>query len=1088
MRKYIILLIGLVFNVNCYGQQLPNVIPPSPEAAQLAKFVETPVSLYNGTPTINIPITTVNAGSLTIPISIIYDAKGIMVAEQATRVGTGWTLSAGGSITRQVRMKVDEFSLGYMDTQFTDDFHINEVKRGNMWGHSQSPDYNENYDFYPDLYFFNFLGFSGTFIFDQMTKMPVLQKADDIKILPIFQNNNFYSIKSWEVVDDKGVRYIFGDGSVDMILSQPGYKWTHGTGGGEEVVPNTTGQHVNSWHLIKIINPEGTEINFEYEKEYVFYYAHGGDQNNNNIYSTSYSRINMQQSQLKSIEYKNEKVYFDKSIETREDLSQGHTLKAIRKVERKGSEETLIKNFNFNYSYTTAPQNNNLLLTLKLVDNFAFKRLYLNEVYEVSTNGNDTLRYKLDYNSIVLPNRHSTSVDNWGYYNGKNNGEYLKSVFDSFDSRVVNSNLSEAGMLKKITYPTGGETEFVYEHNRLKPPHFFSNLMFPKTNPIQSPSMSVLHNASSYTGSRYINELIFPEGLNSVPMTVTVWFDWTNCPEGVDTPSCQYEIYLKQNNVVLYKLLRGTNTITLSSGTYIVEAIPKQPHNPNDFEASNFSVVFKWVISEPNEQVELYGPGKRIKKIIQRDGGTILSEKEYLYIDDDGKSSGQLFSIPAYHDIVRQYPGGYWIGGSLICRATPIGLFIGNKYGYSKVTEMVRGKNENLKTEFYFTNYPDTGEFYKFPYHLPNDMGWTRGMSLETKYYKNNNNVYSLVKKVKNQYIYYNNSNFPAAVPGVIENIDPLDNGSPLYYTSFKKTRIPIYKFGKSLGELEMDPTLGPNDFLISHYYAGRCNLFKTEEINYFGSNTVVDSLTFNHDATNHHQLTSKYFINSLGEEIETKFFYPLDEEMIANPFVTQLKLKNIISNPLLIINYKNNEIISSQETVYNNWGNTNNLLLLPEFIKTSKGNHSLEDRIKYNVVDESNGNPLEVEQKGGMKISYIWGYNKTLPVAKLENISYANIPSALITAIENVTDLPTSTEAQVGAALEAIRTSPISHLQNAMITTLTYKPLVGVSTITDPKGQTTIYEYDGFGRLERVRDHLGNILSETDYHYRTPN
>ncbi|WP_374670182.1 RHS repeat domain-containing protein [Flavobacterium sp. NRK F7] len=53
------------------------------------------------------------------------------------------------------------------------------------------------------------------------------------------------------------------------------------------------------------------------------------------------------------------------------------------------------------------------------------------------------------------------------------------------------------------------------------------------------------------------------------------------------------------------------------------------------------------------------------------------------------------------------------------------------------------------------------------------------------------------------------------------------------------------------------------------------------------------------------------------------------------------------------------------------------------------------------------------------------------------------------------------------------------------MVTTYTYKPSVGVSTITDPKGNRISYHYDGFNRLEFVKDKDGNILSENKYHYK---
>ena len=149
----------------------------------------------------------------------------------------------------------------------------------------------------------------------------------------------------------------------------------------------------------------------------------------------------------------------------------------------------------------------------------------------------------------------------------------------------------------------------------------------------------------------------------------------------------------------------------------------------------------------------------------------------------------------------------------------------------------------------------------------------------------------------------------------------------------------------------------------------------------------------------------------------------------------------------------------------------------MPQRIETLKGANALENRLEYKQYDEYS-NPLEVQQESGIPITYIWGYNKTQPIAKIENATYAEVQQyeANLQTLSNGTN-----EANLLTALDNLRTA----LPNAMVTTYTYKPLVGISTVTDPKGYKMTYHYDSFNRLQFVKDQEGNILSENEYHYK---
>ena len=86
---------------NVQGQLIPSI--PSPTAANLGLYGDIPVSYYTGTPNISIPLYEIKGKQVTVPITLSYHPSGIRPEIHPGPTGLGWTLHAGGVITRTVR-------------------------------------------------------------------------------------------------------------------------------------------------------------------------------------------------------------------------------------------------------------------------------------------------------------------------------------------------------------------------------------------------------------------------------------------------------------------------------------------------------------------------------------------------------------------------------------------------------------------------------------------------------------------------------------------------------------------------------------------------------------------------------------------------------------------------------------------------------------------------------------------------------------------------------------------------------------------------------------------------------------------------
>ncbi len=88
---------------------LENTLPPSPEPASMVKYADIPFTHSTGMAEYEVPFHVLQGRELTIPIGLKYASGGIKLDEIAGVAGLGWSLNAGGCITRTVTDMPDEF-------------------------------------------------------------------------------------------------------------------------------------------------------------------------------------------------------------------------------------------------------------------------------------------------------------------------------------------------------------------------------------------------------------------------------------------------------------------------------------------------------------------------------------------------------------------------------------------------------------------------------------------------------------------------------------------------------------------------------------------------------------------------------------------------------------------------------------------------------------------------------------------------------------------------------------------------------------------------------------------------------------------
>ncbi|MEQ9406015.1 MAG: RHS repeat domain-containing protein [Cyclobacteriaceae bacterium] len=1051
----------------------PNLTPPSPAATAIQRVGIEATNPYTGGADVTIPLFELKLNELSVPITMKYSGiHGIKVQEIASWVGLGWTLSAGGAVSRTIRSLADDLEGGYFRTP-----NLSSADPVNIWLGSVDGE--------PDQFNYTAPGAGGTFFIKKDSSFLQVPLSDN-RIAFEHSNNQF---TKFTVTNTSGIIYTFE--TIESI-------WSHTFGSPY----SSTDYKASTWYLTKMENANRTEeILFEYEEEQPNSYVESYTEDyftslTGTTHNPTYTLTRTKQLRLKKITGGIYEIDFIADIE-RCDMKDTNYLRQVL-IKRSG---TITKRYDFDYKYFTAsgevaltdPCNPLNSLNPNFPDGDHEKRLRLESITEYGSNNGSLPPYEFTYeSSAFLPDRNSFARDHWGFYNGATSNTrldpkqyihlpdgvpYPDTDFFIFGDADRNPDLAstKAGVLTQIKFPTGGYTAFNYELNKVQDAEIESDL--------SAQSTSVLSTGLLTTPETLpINVNLIERPFTDVRVSMQGFVptnqptDPNYCGAKVEAfgPNGFYAIsyFLPENYDVLYG---ATSTMLLPSGTY---SIVVTADNLAGCSTGDYFINIDWDNQVPTPEKTV--GGLRIASIENCNGPGDCVTRHYRYQKADGTSSGNLVVVPVYGYII------YISGIPTTWKRTietnrPLLTTAGNHVGYSRTEVYTENDEESGKSVYEYTS-PEFikeialievgsngsgGEYYPKVPTTPRD--WLRGRIKRNKSQSYANNMFNDLKT--NEYT------FEAHVVDVGLN-DPIF-GDPLINLPL----IPVPDPETIHGIVLFCDRDSPDDPYICevNLYSiatGKIDVVQQttktlEQGDEMTVNTAYSYLPFNrllsseettYTTGRKHRTDYEYNVASasnLPASIFSAVNYDYDDlyDMYTDyNIITSYYEKTIensdINNPTTL-NQKLSLYEKSNRTIA--MGQTINTYYLKE-VHAAQDDGPLEKVIEYTY--NGLGLPETYTTQDGRIRSFIWGSDYQLLMG-------------------GVSDAPMTT-------YQAVINGNVPGIYEA--TLYFYDDLGRIERIRDINGKETGYTYDEFGRLIQVHDQNGKVLKQIDYHFKTSN
>ena len=1111
-----------------------SILPPSPNAAAINKYGGVNVNLNKGILSHTIPLHEIKLKDLNIPLSLNYTSNGFKVNEYASRVGFGWTLQAGGVISRTVAGHPDEGSARLI------------LGPTGIGQNDQSYDYllkatgGATYDTEPDVFTFSFNGYSGKFVLDSNLK-PVSIPGSNLKIEISFASSDW----TFKITTPEGNKFYFGgESATEKTRSETTCGKPYST-----YIPT-------SWYLTKIETLHGQIVNFYYNSlEFQFYtgvsqslyfdnspVGSTGSYCEGNPYCPTYSsQSSTCTNLLRSWGYYLKKI-----------VAQGMATINFQDNSRTDCGDIVYSEIE------VLDWNNSVKGRCHLGYTTYSQRPFLTSVSKLDIVNEGRQETKLVYNDPTnLPSLNTYQQDHWGYFNGKSASSLipkpdLYSMQWRFPTATADRSPDAAfaikGMLSKIIYPTGGQDTIVYEGND----YYGFKQTYPPASQI-SKTVEGTGLKTEVTSASAPFTLSFGQEIKlDIQISINSSngaFDSLHNKSTVDIQSTSgFTLYSEA-------FLPGTNTskiLFLPANSYQIVVTGRGSGFPT-------TATVNCQIGIINSQyTNIPTGGVRVKKVTTSDG--IAQQVKRYYYNRLGRfdtSSGGDQPAPSYINEFQTRRVCCMNGMCVYDYCSHQGMYsssqtpLGSGVSYAAVTEGFGENFENGAVEHLYTLSPDIPATKLNGDNIPgrpftNSIHGDR--EIQTSIYRMNNQTLQLVKK--SIYKYKVDSTELKTIQGVVVNRRYAHEIGHTTTTDLEIEEFNVAGYHHVSAWIYVDT-------LVESTYADA------------GDSAVVQT-TYQYNNAQHKMLSNTKTVLSNGNTIEASSKYPSDYASITALDEISTGIKNLQANYVISVPIE-------KTTFGQTSGSSNKKLLGATFKLFERGQANLKEirqiesqdnpltdfmtsavvngavnfdsRYKKQVFFDSYdayGNVLQQSQFNNVPKSYIWDYNNALPIAEVVNAPYQDIAYTSFeaegsgnwiksgTTIANsgvtgkssfngslnktvtpgdyiVTLWKSSTaSATVNGAtgtllmeknnwqlyewqLNSVSSINVSgsnidevrlHPKSALMNTFVFDLLIGITAQCDANNRITYYEYDGLGRLGLVRDQDNNILKKYCYNY----